>query len=66
MKKGGGTSRDREHDRTYKSESENRKLKWVEEAVKIAFLKANAREVDKEQEPMEEIIEEEVCASVKK
>ena len=34
--------------------------------MKIAFLKANAREVDKEKEPMEEIIEEEVCASVKK
>ena len=69
MKKSGGTSRDL---RTYKSGSEKRNLKQAEnEMLKkhtklTTFLKSDTGEVNKEQEIVEERIEEEVCASVDK
>ena len=71
IKKSGGTSRDRDQGRRYKSGIEKRKLKQVENEIlkkhtKITFLKSNTGEVNKVQEIVEERIEEEVCASVQK
>ena len=72
MKKRGQTSRDRDQDRTYKSGSEKRKPKQAENEIfkkytKLKrFLKSVTGKVNKEQELVEERIEEEVGASVKK
>ena len=72
MKKRGQTSRDRDQDRTYKSGSEKRKPKQAENEIfkkytKLKrFLKSVTGKVNKEQELVEERIEEEVGASAKK
>ena len=74
MKKSGGTSCDRDQGRTYKSGIEKRKLKQAKNEMlknhkknKITkFLKSDTGEVNKEQELVEERIEEEVCATVEK
>ena len=71
IRKSGGTSRDRDQGSTHKSGSEKRKLKQAENEMlkkhtKTTFLKSDTGEVNKEQELVEERIEEDVCASVEK
>ena len=71
-KKIGGTSRDIDQSRTYKSGSEKRKLKqagngMMKKHTKITtFLKSDTGKINKGQKFVEERIEEEVCASVEK
>ena len=72
MKKSGGTSRDSDQGRTYKSGSEKRKLKpagdeMLKKHTKITtLLKSDTGEVNKEQGLAEKRIEEECALVLKK